>query len=54
MSGARFRDGIIKAGGLVILVQLNDKLIDKTLIMLCIRAISNLCLGSPIPKYEAV
>jgi hypothetical protein len=49
-----YRDNIIRAGGLVNLVQVMDKLTDETLIKHCCWALSNLCRGSPLPKYDYV
>jgi len=48
------RDSIIRSGGLNNLVEVYYRLEDDTLIEYCCWAISNLCRGSPLPKYSQV
>lgn len=49
-----YRDTIIRAGGLINLVEVTKKITDETLIKHCCWALSNLCRGSPLPKYENI
>lgn len=49
-----YRDTIIRAGGLVNLVEVVNKTTDETLIKHGCWALSNLCRGSPLPKYDFV
>jgi hypothetical protein len=49
-----YRDNIIKAGGLNNLVTVINRITDESLIKHCCWALSNLCRGSPLPKYENV
>lgn len=49
-----YRDTIIRSGGLVNLVEVTKKLTDETLIKHCCWALSNLCRGSPLPKYDNI
>jgi hypothetical protein len=49
-----YRDNIIRAGGLINLVQVMEKLTDEALIKHCCWALSNLCRGSPLPKYDLI
>lgn len=49
-----YRDTIIRAGGLHNLVEVVDKTQEETLIKHGCWALSNLCRGSPLPKYDFV
>jgi len=49
-----YRDTIIKAGGLLNLVEIVERTSDETLIKHGCWALSNLCRGSPLPKYEQI
>jgi hypothetical protein len=49
-----FRDTVIAAGGLIKLVDVVKKYSAKTLVNMCCWALSNLCRGHPLPKYEDV
>ena len=48
------RDKIIREGGLINLVSIMDKLTDERHINRCCWALSNLCRGSPLPKYDNI
>lgn len=49
-----YRDQILRAGGLHNLATVVKQLNDDTLIKHCCWALSNLCRGTPLPKYDAV
>jgi hypothetical protein len=49
-----YRDNIIRAGGLINLVEATRRLTDEGLIKHCCWALSNLCRGSPLPKYDHI
>ncbi len=49
-----YRDTIIRAGGLVSLVDVVGRTNNETLIKHSCWALSNLCRGSPLPKYELI
>jgi hypothetical protein len=49
-----YRDNIIRAGGLINLVEATKRLADEGLIKHCCWALSNLCRGSPLPKYDHI
>ena len=49
-----YRDTILKSGGLEPLVRLIQNTTDKVMIKQGAWALSNLCRGSPLPKYEFV
>lgn len=49
-----YRDTIIRAGGLVNLVDATKRLSDEALIKHCCWALSNLCRGNPLPKYDSI
>ena len=49
-----YRDTIIRAGGLQNLVEVVNRTNDDTLVKHGCWALSNLCRGSPLPKYDLV
>ena len=49
-----YRDTIIRHGGLRNLVAVVKNITDDSLIKHCCWALSNLCRGTPLPKYDAV
>lgn len=49
-----YRDTILRHGGLRNLVTVVRQLNDDALIKHCCWALSNLCRGTPLPKYDAV
>ena len=49
-----YRDTILKSGGLEPLIRIVQNTTDKSLIKQGAWAISNLCRGSPLPKYDFV
>lgn len=49
-----YRDQIIRAGGLTNLVYVVQRVTDEVLIKHCCWALSNLCRGSPLPKYDSI
>lgn len=50
----KFRDMIIQKNGLATLTKLAEKSSHKSIIQRAAWAISNLCRGQPLPKYEAI
>ena len=50
----KFRDMIIQRNGLATLIKLAEKSSHKNIIQRAAWAISNLCRGKPLPKYEAI
>lgn len=49
-----YRDTIIRSAGLINLVEVVDRTTDETLIKHGCWALSNLCRGSPLPKYDLI
>ena len=49
-----YRDNIIRSGGLQHLVEVVNKVNDLMLVKHGCWALSNLCRGSPLPKYELI
>jgi hypothetical protein len=49
-----YRDRIIKEGGLINLANAGNKIIGDTLINHCYRAMSILCRGKTLPKYDEI
>jgi hypothetical protein len=50
----KFRDLIIQKGGLAALIKLAEKSSNKNIIKRAAWAISNLCRGTPLPKFDAI
>ena len=47
----RFRDNILQKGGMAKLIKLVDRTNSKNVINRAAWAISNLCRGTPLPKF---
>lgn len=50
----KYRDNILQKGGMAKLIKLVDRTNSKNVINRAAWAISNLCRGTPLPKFEAV
>lgn len=50
----KLRDSIIQKNGVSMILKLVDKSTHKSLLKRAAWAISNICRGTPLPKYEAI